>query len=154
MKSFAESGLEGCFLLVASRNSAKYLKSSPSSERILVLDRFLSADEMRDVYCASDFVVNDAPEYLTSGVVRSAMSYGVPVIARDYGSTPDMARGAMVEIGPQGLTEAMRRAASLTEGERAALASAALARDGERSWAAAGKILREVYETVARGKGR
>lgn len=151
--SFVELARGDCFLLVAGKNAGKYLKVRPLPRNVIIIDRFLSGDEMRDVFCASDFVINDAEEYLTSGVVRSAMSYGVPVIARMYGSTADMARGALIEIGPRGLTEAMGRAAGLSAAARASLASEARARDRERSWAAAGTALRAAYERAVADTG-
>jgi glycosyltransferase involved in cell wall biosynthesis len=154
VESFLRLGSGDSLIVVASKGSSAYLRGMPRNARVVSMDRFLSAMDMRDVYCAADFVINDAEEYLTSGVVRSAMSYAIPVIARAYGSTADMARGAMVEIGPEGLTAAMRRAEGMNPGERSALSAAALARDRERSWKAAGAALGKLYsELLADARG-
>ena len=40
--------------------------------------------QIRDVFCAADFVVDDAERCLTSDVVRTAMSYSRPVLVRSF----------------------------------------------------------------------
>jgi hypothetical protein len=144
--AFQSAKPKNSLLLIASRNCRKYLGRFRESEGIMVIDRFFSPEEMRDLYCASDFIVNDAKEYLTSGVVRSAIGYGVPVIAYAYGSTIDMARGAVVEIGDEGLEAALTRAVGLSVEELDGMRVQARVRDGERRWDEGAVSLVAAYE--------
>ena len=114
---------------------------------VLVFDGFLSGDLVRDVYCASDFVLNDAAEYLTSAVVRTAMEYARPVIARETGCTRDMARGAAVWIDRHGgLAEAIAQALALPSEQYARLSESAAARNRERQWDGTAGVLSDLYE--------
>ena len=113
---------------------------------IHVLDGFVAADAMRDIYCASDFVINDAEGYLTSGVIRTAMEYGRPVIAHPQGCAVDMAAGAAVWIQkPMGLKGAVGDALEMSELRYTAMVESAGKLNAERQWPAAAAVLTDLY---------
>jgi glycosyltransferase involved in cell wall biosynthesis len=120
-------------LIIAGKNALNYLEAW-DVDAVRVLEGFRTQDEMRDLFCAADFLVQDARDYLTSAVIRSALSYGLPVVARNEGSTKDMAAGALVEIGETGLEDAIERCLQLAPEELQSLRRQALARHKERTW--------------------
>lgn len=135
-------------LIVAGAGVGEYIGQARSAR--VVLDGYVQSSQLRDVICAADFVVNDGARYLTSAVIRSALSYGVPVIAYRYGAAIDMADGATVWIdeGSGGLEAAIANALSTTEEEWARLSRAAVARDAERNWDGAGVGCDGLYRTI------
>jgi glycosyltransferase involved in cell wall biosynthesis len=142
-------------LLVAGRGVSRYLpgKIHPGT---IVLDRFLKKEEIRDIFCASDFIVHDAQKYLTSAVVRTAMSYGVPVISYAYGCAVDMARDAAIFIGEDAkdLEGALRLSFKIDSEKYERLAMEARARNVERKWDQAGVACAALYRHILEGVER
>ena len=119
-------------------------------KRIRVLAGFLAPETMRDIYCALDVAINDCSDYFTSGVVRAALSYGLPVAAQPFGNTIDMARGAMVPIDQddRGLETALSRCLTMSSGELEAMRGQARHRNEERTWDKAGEAFARLYKTI------
>lgn len=121
-------------LVVASTGLGPYIPQELFDSRITVINRYLFPEELRDVFCSADFVINDGEQYLTSAVVRTAMGYGVPVIAYPYGATLDMAKNAALFIGDGGLDEIIYEALHIDQIRYEVLCQEALNRNAERSW--------------------
>lgn len=138
----------GAILIVAGVGVRAYL--GDMSKNIVVRDGYLSPDVVRDIFCASDYIINDGEKYLTSAVVRTAMSYGVPVVAYKYGATADMARDASVWIEEEsdGVLHAIEAAVKLPRHEWEILHENALRRDSERRWQDGGEACDKVYREI------
>lgn len=137
-------------LVVAGQRVSRYAKEA-QSPRVMVIDKLVPKEMLRDIFCAADFIVNDAQNYLTSAVVRTAMSYGVPVIAYPFGSTLDMAKDAAIFIedgGRPGLQKAMQKALQLDDRSYQLMAQAALQRNSERGWAQMGAACVDLYRQL------
>ena len=135
--------------MIAGQAVARFVKLG-RDPRIRVLSGLLPDATLRDVFCASDFVINHAQRYLTSAVVRAAISYGVPVITYPYGTSLDMARGAAIFIDEEsgGLDRALQRALAVSPSEYEALAQAARERNVERTWEQAGMACADLYNRL------
>lgn len=137
-------------LVVAGQRVSRYAKEA-QSPRVMVIDKLVPKEMLRDIFCAADFIVNDAQNYLTSAVVRTAMGYGVPVIAYPFGSTLDMAKDAaifMEDGGRPGLEKAMRTALQIDDRSYQLMAQAALQRNSERGWAQMGAACVDLYRRL------
>ncbi|MBN1866973.1 glycosyltransferase [Candidatus Sumerlaeota bacterium] len=138
-------------LVLAGNTIDRYVSGGSRDPRIrLFTGRSQPADRIRDVFCAADFAVNHAKRYLTSAVVRAALSYGTPLISYPFGSTIDMARDAFVPIEDteNGLDDALRRALAMPPDGRAALVVAARQRNAERQWQNMGVDCVALYEKI------
>jgi len=135
-------------LIIAGMGVGAYLPEELIDSRMIIFDGFQSPEKMRDIFCAADFVINDAQRYLTSAVVRAAMTYGVPVIARPFGSTLDMAKGAAIFIERDGLDEALREALRLENKRYESLRCEAIKRDAERRWERSGERISELFRNL------
>ena len=154
LKRFVELSAPEDRLIVTGVGTQK-LTREYSHERVLFRPGMTDHEEFRDLICASDFVINDAYRYLGSAVIRVALGYGVPVIARPFGCTADIARGALVEVedAPQGLDRALKRALEMPEPELLDLKREALARDQERPWSAYAGGCIDVYRRAMAARG-
>jgi len=133
-------------LIVAGQNVKNYLPKS-GNKRLNVYDGLLPPETVRDIYCASDFIVNDAERYLTSMVVRNAMTYCVPVVVNRFGSSIDMARNASIFIDGN-VAKAIYKALNINDLEFEQMAAEAAMRHNERSWERSGKELCGTYEKL------
>lgn len=148
-RAFSEvAGPKDC-LMIAGQAVARFVKPG-RDPRIQVLNGLLPDATLRDIFCASDFVINHAQRYLTSAVVRAAISYGVPVVTYPYGTSLDMARGAAIFIDEEsgGLDRALQRALAVSPSEYEALAQAARERNVERTWEQAGMACADLYNRL------
>jgi len=137
-------------LVLAGMGQRAFLpQSSYADPRIMVFDRFLLPEDYRDLICAADFVINDGERYLTSAVIRTALSYGVPVIAHPYGATLDMAQGAALFIGAEGMEGALREALNMDLDSYQLLCGEARKRNDERSWEESGRKLDDFFRHIA-----
>lgn len=145
-RRFAELSEPEDLLIITGRGTHK-LDVDSAGGRVQVRPGMIDHDEFRDLICASDFVINDAYRYLGSAILRVALGYGVPVIARSFGCTADIARGAYVEVseGPDGLDVALAAALALPADVHRAMCQQALERDRERPWSAYGARCAETY---------
>ncbi|TAL70782.1 MAG: hypothetical protein EPN82_01425 [Bacteroidetes bacterium] len=121
-------------LIVAGMGVGKYVPVK--NDKIKVYDELLPNEKLRTIFSASDFVINDAHEYMTSAVVRTAISYNVPVIVRKYGASIDMAKDAVIFIEDthNGLGNAIISALNLSDEEINKLVNSAKMRNEERPW--------------------
>jgi len=55
------------------------------SEKVNIIDRYISEDEMRDFFSAADLIVLPYRQAVTSGVIATAYGFGKPVLATDVG---------------------------------------------------------------------
>jgi len=147
--SFLRVAGDGDRLIVAGMGVGTYAPGVPIDYRITLLDGFIQPEQMRDIYCAADFVVNDAEYYLTSAVVRAAMTYGVPIIVRPFGSAIDMAREAAIFIDESGIDGALLIALQSDPEKCETLRKEASKRDKERTWETSGKKLDQCLRYVA-----
>ena len=132
-------------LIVAGLGTGKYVKNK--RENIIIYDGLIPNKQFRDIFCASDFIINDGRKYMTSAIVRTAMSYGVPVIVRHYGASIDMAKDAsiIIEENDDGLTKAIQQAITINSEEYDKMRREAESRNAERIWGQYGKAFNELY---------
>lgn len=130
-------------LIIAGQGSAQYATNTPG---ILVFDGFLTPEHIRDIYCASDFIIQDGKEYLTSGVVRSAMHYNIPVICEYFGASIDMTKGAAIYIRDGDIESAFTRARRLHGTKKwQAMCNTLSKCDKERTWSLSADALIDAY---------
>jgi glycosyltransferase involved in cell wall biosynthesis len=113
------------------------LDGGGAAERVTVVNRSIEESEIPQFYAAADFAVAPYRAVTTPGSLILALSLGVPIVAPALPTIRELLGEAEVGVlydpaNPQGLEEALRRAASLTHVERAALARNAKAKS--RSW--------------------
>lgn len=139
-------------LIVAGRVVGKFSGGSRDN-RMMIFDGPQPNDRLRDIFCAADFIINDAQRYLTSAVLRTAMSYGVPVIAYPYGSALDMVAGAaiFIEDRSDGLQEAMQRALTIATADYQIMVQHARMNNQVRRWSDFGVACAGLYEQVSIG---
>jgi glycosyltransferase involved in cell wall biosynthesis len=119
-------------LLIASRGCWKYIKTL-DTKGIHIVERYLAPAEMRDYFCAADYLVSDAEQYLTSAVIRSCMQYGLPVISNTFGTTADLAKDAIIPIDGT-VEEAIQQALCIDEKQYVLMREAAFRNDEYRTW--------------------
>jgi hypothetical protein len=125
------------FLLAAGRGNRTH-----SSENIKIYGGYSENERIRTLLACADYVIHTGNNYLTSSAVRVAISYGIPVIAEDFGATSDMCKGALipimkgVSIGSTLSALPKRQSSKYKE-----LQEMALLRDEERTWKVAAQNL-------------
>ena len=136
-------------LLVAGGGVEQYLPDSLDN-RVKVYPGVIPPDLFLQLLCASDFTINDGAHYLTSAIIRVAMSYACPIIARPFGSALDMARDAAIWIPDtaEGLTSAIHTALQMSEETRLSLCSGAARNEQLLSWQANGEACLRIYQRV------
>lgn len=144
VQAFIQTAGPDDLMIIAGMGVGDYMPPD-KDYRILTYDGFIDASKIRDIFCASDFVINDAEEYLTSAVIRTAMTYGIPVIAQPFGSTLDMAKDAVIFIKKQDLAGAIKTALSLKGKCYEHMTKAAFQRDAERQWSQNGFNLTKLF---------
>lgn len=139
-------------LIVAGRVVGRFT-GNVHDNRIIIFDGPQPNERIRDIFCAADFVVNDAQRYLTSAVLRTAMSYGVPVIAYPYGSALDMASGAAIFVDeqPDGLRRALHDALTVSPADYQIMVQHAQANNRARQWPDFGAVCTDLYCRVTAG---
>lgn len=123
--------------------------------RVLLHARFVPDDELQVFYRAADLAVLPYRDILTSGVVGAALSFGVPVVAPRRGSLPEaLADGAGVLYEPDSPGDPLWDAIEqVRASDRAPLASRALARSEELSFARLGEAAAPaIRERLARAR--
>lgn len=123
-------------LLIASANARNFLPADLPANVHLFTD-FLENEFLRTLFCAADWVVMPGRHYLTSAVVRTAISYGCPVICARFGSQIDMARDAALwldDADARSLHAQLSTAANLPAAELDRYRAAAAQRHAERTW--------------------
>lgn len=154
LKVFNEVKYKNDILLIAGQGS-EYYQRYENSENIKVIPGLLGKKLVATIFSASDYVINDARNYLTSAVVRTAMSYSVPVIAYSYGSTSDMARSAAIFLddyksNTDALKEALTFSHNISKKTYQNLVYHAEMRSLERSWNKNGLKLKKLYKGIIR----
>ncbi len=136
-------------LLVAGLGIDAYTRDI-SDQRIMLYPGFQEPKRIRDLFCASDFVVNDGEQYMTSGVIRTAMSYGVPVITRPYGAAINMAQNAAIFIpeSAEGLSRAFREAMHINSDTLNSMRATAAMRHKERTWKKFAESVTKLYREI------
>jgi hypothetical protein len=107
-------------------------------------------EEFRDLLCAADYIVNDAPQYLGSAIIRAALGYGVPVIAHSFGCTSDLAKGAYIPIPeePDGVAKALKIALAIDPTEHRRMSEQAFKNHLARPWSAYAAGCSELYSRL------
>lgn len=136
-------------LVVAGMHTENFQKFSCAGN-VLFYSGMLDNDLVRNLFCAADFLINDGTDYLTSGVLRCAMSYGLPVITCHYGASIDMTAGAAIDIKnhKDGLFEAIGTALQLGNKEYDRLVDSAKLRNSERHWSQYGEVCNSFYRDI------
>jgi beta-1,4-mannosyltransferase len=82
-------------------------------ERVRLIAKFLSPEELRDCVCSTDALILPYRAILTSGSVMLGLSFGVPVVVSRRGAIDDVVTDAVGEQydpdDARGLVEAMQR---------------------------------------------
>jgi glycosyltransferase involved in cell wall biosynthesis len=149
VQAFIAHSSERDVLHVVGRGVYRLAEKYPH-DRVIYNSDYVGHDEFRDLFCAADFVVNDAARYLGSAVIRAALGYGVPVITRSFGCTADLAADAYLEITDKAdsLAQTIQRASGMSSSEWQLMSEAALLRHAERPWSAYAKGCISVYEQL------
>ena len=112
--------------------------AATARDRILLVDRFLDNDELQLYFRAADAGVYPYDEVLTSGSIMLAQSFGLPVVAPDFGMISEAVGEAGVlydRRDPSGLEAALgRMLAAKRSGEIEATRTAAVAAAQRNSW--------------------
>ncbi|MBI5422652.1 MAG: FkbM family methyltransferase [Opitutae bacterium] len=125
----------GHHLLIASSNARDFLPAElPANVRLFT--GFLEDEFLRTLFSAADWTVMPGRHYLTSAVVRTAISYHSPVICAPFGSQIDMARDAALWLDDDSasLSSRLSTAATMPDAELARFREAAGRRQAERTW--------------------
>ncbi|MEM6883623.1 MAG: hypothetical protein AAF571_01230 [Verrucomicrobiota bacterium] len=124
-------------LIVAGSNSGTFLDQIKLNNQIQILDEFIDDPKLRDLFCASDWVIMNGQQHLTSAVARTAISYSRPVICEAYGSQIDMLEGCSIPLAGQSRDDyihAYLRAADTSPEACNTLELSAKRSHDERSW--------------------
>lgn len=110
--------------------------------RVQVHEGWVKGADIQIYMNAADFAVLPYLASFTSGAALLALSFGVPVIAPRLGAFPEVIEDGVSGLlydpeDPNGLTEALQRAARMPEGARAEMRYAASQAATSRPWAAA-----------------
>jgi len=149
INSFLTNSSDDDLLIIAGQRMNKYLKIG-TNPRVHIISKVIPNSLFRDIICASDFVINDAKEYLTSGILRTAMSYHVPVIAYPYGAAIDMVKGAAIYIddSDDGINDAIKKALEIDNIMYREMVNQAIIRNNERQWEDTGVIITRLYNDI------
>jgi glycosyltransferase involved in cell wall biosynthesis len=121
--------------------------SAPANVRFV--PRFIGDDELPAYFERADLVVLPYLQADQSGVLFTALAFGVPLLLSDVGGFPEIARTGAARVVPAG--DALALALALREllGDRAALTEmcvrARAAATGRYSWEAVGRAHIELY---------
>ncbi len=149
IESFLRVGGPDDLLIIAGQWTGRFSYDIPDP-RIKVFSGLIPSLQLRDIFCVSDFVINDAKNYLTSGIVRTAMGFQIPVIAYHYGATIDMAKGAaiFIEDGENALDNALNNALHIDIDTYKRMKQAAKERNAERVWSQYGVEFTKMYDSL------
>jgi glycosyltransferase involved in cell wall biosynthesis len=118
------------------------------------VERFVSEGEAAALFRRADLAVLPYREIDQSGVLFTALGFGVPLILTAVGGFPEIAAAGAATLVPPDNPEALRDAIAALLGDparRAALAGAATRMTHERhSWAAIARAHLELYDTLLR----
>ncbi len=147
--AFIKNSKSNQFLCIAGGNDGDVQVSIRNHPRMRFFGSYLDNRVVRDLFCAADFVIEHGLRQLTSAVVRTAITYGKPVISRDFGCTSDMAEGAAVWINQDNsLCDIFATLSNIPENDYCALALAAKQRNSERSWSKFGEALASTIDQL------
>jgi len=86
IREFLKVKQKNSLLILAGIGTEKYKES----QNIKIFPGIVDNQQLRNIACASDYIINIGEEYLTSAVTRLAISYHTPLILRKYGSNIDI----------------------------------------------------------------
>ncbi len=143
INSFIKANFTNTKLIIAGQGYEKI-----DSEKLIYLNRLLENEVVRDCFCISDFVINEADEYLNSGVLRTSLGFGKPVICRPYGGGIDMTKDCIIPIDNFKSYESLLAfTLNMVESKYIKMAENAKLRSRERSWDVAYKELGNLYKS-------
>jgi glycosyltransferase involved in cell wall biosynthesis len=145
----AAGHLKDVFVLAAGRGN-----TNRSGLNVRTFGGYVSNEDIRTLLSCADYVINTGTNYLTSAAERVAISYGIPIVAYDFGSTTDMCRSALVPLkAGVGIDAVLATLPRRSTEQYQLLRSAALKRDAERTWELAASQLLAAFngsETLGR----
>ena len=153
VKAFTEVASENDILLIAGNDQDLYLPKQLDS-RIRLYHGVVPKSQFLEILCATDFVINDGPNYLTSAIIRTVVGYHRPVICYPYGSALDFADQCSIWIDDNkgGLHTAIQEASRMDEKTWQKLSEAASKNDLAFTWEQNGAACMALYEKVITGK--
>jgi starch synthase len=118
-----------------------------------ILDRFISAEEVRALFLSSLVIVLSHTEATQSGVAAMALGCGRPVVASAVGSIPELVRNGVNGLlvppsDPVALTNAIELVITDDELWRTLAVGAAKLRDGEFSWKVRASEMIRAYDSL------
>jgi beta-1,4-mannosyltransferase len=153
VKAFAQIASDEDVLLIAGNSHQLYLPDTLDA-RIRLFDGVVPKEKFLEFVCASDFVINDGPKYLTSAIIRAVVSYHRPVIAYPYGNALDYADRCAIWIDDEkgGLQAAMKEASEMDAAVWQKLSNAAAINEEKLTWEQNGKACAALYEQLLQEK--
>jgi hypothetical protein len=91
---YIDNNFNDLYFLAGGTNHINY-----RSNNVFSINGYLSDTEFLSFLSCADYIVHSGFNYLTSSIVRVALSYNIPVIAESYGSTIDMC-GSTLQVLP------------------------------------------------------
>lgn len=119
-------------------------------KNIYSISGYLSNERVLEFLSCADYVLHSGREYLTSSVVRVAVTYNIPVIAERYGSTIDMCGGTLQELPrhKQGFENFFAELPRTNSPEYAKLVEELKIKNSERNWEIAADGLINAYKKI------
>jgi glycosyltransferase involved in cell wall biosynthesis len=152
-------GIEGAELWIAGMprmDVAELIASAPPNVRFV--PRFIGDAELPAYFQRADLVVLPYREIDQSGVLFTALAFGVPLLLSDVGGFPEVAATGAARTFPAGDAPALSAALRELLSDPAALSAMAerarAAAAGPYSWAEIAQRTLELYETLLREEHR
>jgi glycosyltransferase involved in cell wall biosynthesis len=118
------------------------------------VERFVSEGEAAALFRRADLAVLPYREIEQSGVLFTALGFGVPLVLTDVGGFPDFAAAGAAELVPPGNAAALHDALADLLGDPARRATLAMATlrlaDEGHGWDAIARAHLELYDALLR----
>jgi len=151
----AWQGIEGAELWIVGAprmDTAALRAAAPASVRFV--ERFVSEGEAAALFRRADLAVLPYREIEQSGVLFTALGFGVPLVLTDVGGFPDFAAAGAAELVPPGNAAALHDALGDLLGDPARRATLAMATlrlaDEAHGWDAIARAHLELYDSLLR----
>jgi hypothetical protein len=119
-------------------------------KRIYSISGYLSNERVLEFLSCADYVLHSGREYLTSSIVRVAVTYNIPVIAERFGSTIDMCGGTLQELPRhiQGFEKFFAELPRNNSPEYIKMVEELKIKNSERTWEKAANGLLNAYKNI------
>ena len=153
-EAFSQSNArkKGINLVVAGKGKKMFNTEIRDDERIILLNRYISNEELATLIYHSIFVVLPYRSATQSGCVFSAFAFGKPILATNVGDLPlQIGESCGMIVEPNSVDAIVRGIDEMLEADLAIMNKSILQRyseGGARSWASIASGLFEVYASV------